>query len=549
MTLMLQAPRNHRIRPSAHFSTFKLLQASKILAGPHAKLGPVVQIGSWGLVAVFPWLMGQAISAAFPPAGTAQGNYGVWVALMVGMAIIMFPTLGFRQTTLMHTRYSTSLWLRAAISQKVVDAGATGHDQLPPGQVVTGASADAESMGDVSMMSVQMWGWFTALVVSIVMISTASWKIALVLVLGVLLSSAVAMPVSKVFRKRMARQRKDLARLTDHTTDGVSGLRVLRGVGGQQQFLEEYHTLSRKARDSCVSTGEALAGVVALASLTPGVLTLVLVLWAVLDVRSGAMQSGDIAMIAGATRFLYMPISQLSMMPSNIGKGHVARSRINKILAVEVPEDAADVRAEAIPDAPLHDPVTGVTTQPGQLTVISAVDTFQATSVAHRLARLNTSTECGTVGGVSLAEWPLARVRETIVLNDTHPLLLSGTLRNQLDPWQQYDDDTLRAALHVAAADDVLSLLPDGLADYVAERGRSLSGGQRQRVALARVLVRDPQVLILVEPTSAVDAFTESLVAQRMANFRKGKTTIVVSASPMLREVADVAMTVEGAQV
>ncbi|HEU5044966.1 MAG TPA: ATP-binding cassette domain-containing protein, partial [Nocardioidaceae bacterium] len=90
------------------------------------------------------------------------------------------------------------------------------------------------------------------------------------------------------------------------------------------------------------------------------------------------------------------------------------------------------------------------------------------------------------------------------------------------------------AALETASAHDVLEALPDGLETLVAERGRSFSGGQRQRLVLARALAADPEVLVLVEPTSAVDAHTEARVAARLREHRAGRTTVVTTTSPLL---------------
>jgi ABC-type multidrug transport system fused ATPase/permease subunit len=73
----------------------------------------------------------------------------------------------------------------------------------------------------------------------------------------------------------------------------------------------------------------------------------------------------------------------------------------------------------------------------------------------------------------------------------------------------------------------------------VAERGRTFSGGQRQRLVLVRALVVDPEILVLVEPTSAVDAHTESRIASRLREARRGRTTIVTSSSPLMLDACD----------
>lgn len=91
----------------------------------------------------------------------------------------------------------------------------------------------------------------------------------------------------------------------------------------------------------------------------------------------------------------------------------------------------------------------------------------------------------------------------------------------------------------MACAEDVVVGLDDGLSSILDEGALSLSGGQRQRIALARALLKDPEYLVLVDPTSAVDATTETEMALRLHAFRKGRSTVVISSSPPLVEVAD----------
>ena len=95
-------------------------------------------------------------------------------------------------------------------------------------------------------------------------------------------------------------------------------------------------------------------------------------------------------------------------------------------------------------------------------------------------------------------------------MSDTGALFFSGRLGDRLDVTGHGD---VERALDTASAGDILEALPDGLDTLVAERGRSFSGGQRQRLVLARALSADPEILVLVEPTSAVDAHTEARIA------------------------------------
>jgi ABC-type multidrug transport system fused ATPase/permease subunit len=139
-------------------------------------------------------------------------------------------------------------------------------------------------------------------------------------------------------------------------------------------------------------------------------------------------------------------------------------------------------------------------------------------------------------------------VRRRIVVSDTGSSLFSGVLRDQLDV-RGLGEDAVLAALHAASAEDVLEGLADGLGTEVSERGRSFSGGQRQRLVLARALAADPEVLVLVEPTSAVDAHTEARIADRLHRQRAGRTTVVVTTSPLMLDRVDRVAFLRGGRV
>ena len=150
------------------------------------------------------------------------------------------------------------------------------------------------------------------------------------------------------------------------------------------------------------------------------------------------------------------------------------------------------------------------------------------------------------LGGVPLDELALDEARAAVLVQDKDPVLLSGTLRALLDV---PSSGTVSAedALAAARCGDVLDALAsasldadgDPMRTRITERGRSLSGGQRQRLALARSLVTDPEVLVLDEPTSAVDSHTEARISEGVKGLRAGRTTVVFTSSPLLLDHAD----------
>jgi ABC-type multidrug transport system fused ATPase/permease subunit len=223
-------------------------------------------------------------------------------------------------------------------------------------------------------------------------------------------------------------------------------------------------------------------------------------------------------------------------------RGHVASHRVVKLLRItpHLPDPVDPVEAVG---GELADPISGVVIRPGLVTAIAAADPADAVAIADRLGRY---AEGGTLAGVPLKDLALATVRERILVADNDARLFTGSLRSDLDP-----DDTggAPAALAAAAATDIVEALPAGLESQVAERGRTFSGGQQQRLRLARALVADPEILVLVEPTSAVDAHTEARIADRLGAARRGRTTVVCSTSPLMLDRVDRVLYVEHGKV
>jgi ABC-type multidrug transport system fused ATPase/permease subunit len=143
------------------------------------------------------------------------------------------------------------------------------------------------------------------------------------------------------------------------------------------------------------------------------------------------------------------------------------------------------------------------------------------------------------LGDVDLGAASLDDVRRQVLVSDTGSQLFAGTLQDAIDPHGRLTREQAEQALRIANAEDVYDALPGGWQGLLDERGRGLSGGQRQRVVLARALAVEAPILVLVEPTSAVDAHTEARIAERLAHHRRGRTTIVTTVSPLWLHHAD----------
>jgi ABC-type multidrug transport system fused ATPase/permease subunit len=263
---------------------------------------------------------------------------------------------------------------------------------------------------------------------------------------------------------------------------------------------------------------------------------------------NGDITIGQMVAVYGYVAILIVPVWFLLEGGYDVIQGRVAARRIVALLDL-TSDDAGGSGTAPAPDRPadLHDPATGLTVRDGRLLGVAADDPAEAIALADRLGRFVASD--ATWGGVPLAGITLDEVRARVLVADHDSYLFAGTLREILRIREGVDDAGIRATLRAASAEDVADALPDGLGTPIGTRARTLSGGERQRVRLARALLAEPDVLILLDPTSAVDAHTEARIAQRLREMRAGRTTVVLATSPLLLGPADTVAHLRGGRI
>jgi len=240
----------------------------------------------------------------------------------------------------------------------------------------------------------------------------------------------------------------------------------------------------------------------------------------------------------GYSAFLMIPLRTATEFANKIIRARVAAARVCRVLALDPDVAEPATLAPSPPDgAELYDGRSGLRVRSGSLTAIVSEQPDESSELADRLGMTAEAIDDQvTLGGVPLTSLSPVEVRRRIVVSDTGALFFSGRLGDRLDITGHGD---VTRALDTASAADILEAVPEGLDSIVAERGRSFSGGQRQRLVLARALSADPEILVLVEPTSAVDAHTEARIAARLREHRAGRTTVLTTSSPLMLDGAD----------
>ncbi len=491
--------------------------------------------------AVMPAVIGRAIDRGVADKdGSALVFYaGLMLAIGLVQAI----------TGIMRHRFAVTNWLTAAyrtvqlVGRQAVHLGGALPRKVSTGEVVAIGTSDISNLGQVMDVSARFAGAIVSfLLVAVILLST-SVPLGLLVLIGVPALMLLIGPLLRPLARRSGHQRHLMGELSNTASDIVGGLRVLRGIGGEEVFHDRYRRESQDTRQAGVRVARLQSVLDALQVFLPGVFVVVVVWLGARYAVQGRISAGELVAFYGYSAFLMIPLRTATEYANKLIRARVSAGRVIKVLSLAPNHvSPAEPVAAPPPGAVLADLRTGLRIRPGLLTALVSDQPDETEALADRLGLSAAEMDDDvTLDGIPLTSLGRDDVRRRIVVSDSGATLFSGRLGAVLDVTggDPSHAGNVRRALETASTDDIFEALPDGLDTTVAERGRTFSGGQRQRLVLARALAADPEILVLVEPTSAVDAHTEARIASRLRAQRDGRTTVVVSSSPLVLDVVD----------
>ena len=528
--------------------------------------------------AIVPAFLGQALDA-----GIENGlNARIWG--IGALLLVLFVVYAVGDTMLSY--FGVQAWMRTAFDvDRLVgrQISATGKDlsrQVSTGEVATIIASDADYLGKLIEYVPALLGAAASFLVVAVLMLRTSVSLGLIVILGMPLVAAIVTLVIRPLQKRQAVQREAQSAVTTITTDTVAGLRILRGIGGEDVFARRYRDASQELRRRGVEVASSQATLMTLQVLLPGLFAAIVVWVAARMAVAGSLTPGGLITFYGYTAYMSWPLWVFTSSVQDYTRAVVGARRLSRLLEVAPAAGSLVERLNLDPAAAhpvsgdLVDTGSGLRLKEGRMTALVCPDPQVSADLATRLGRFTDAGPTVTLAGRPLTTMPLEQVRASVVVSGATAQLFTGTLREALDVRGGPDpqpagledlvraeterttgadvdqqvrpqereapgDDRLIEAIGIADAGDVLTSLSEGLAGMITEKGRSLSGGQRQRVALARALLTEAPTLVLIEPTSALDSHTEARVAAQVHRARAGRTTVVVTASPLVLEVCD----------
>lgn len=514
-------------------------------------LGAAHQTGE----ALVPVLIGLIVDrAVVRPDGGALAAWLVVLAVVYAML-----SYGFRFGARAGERAAEQAahQLRLDVVRRVLAPHGGAEAGRPPGALVNVATEDARRVGALNMALTLGIAAVVGVVAGAVLLLRASVPLGLLVLIGAPVLMALGHYLARPLEHRSEAEQERAAHASGVAADLVAGVRVLKGLRAERAAVARYRTTSQASREANVRAARAAALQTGLMLTLTGAFIALVALVGGRLVLSGSIGLGALVSAVGLALFLPGPISVLAWVGAELARARASAARIADVLAA--PGETTGGTAEPAPPATGelrlhglgHAGLDGIdlTVRPGEHLGIVVTDTADAATLLHCLAR-RCDPDRGRIelDGTPVTELAPAALRSALLVAEHDAQLFDGSLLDNVTAAAPAGADP-RPAMDAAAVDEVAATLPGGTAGRIGERGSSLSGGQRQRVALARALAADRSVLVVHDPTTAVDAATEARIATGIRRARTGRTTVLVTSSPALLAATDRVVLIDGGTI
>lgn len=441
------------------------------------------------------------------------------------------------------------------------------HDRQRTGDLTSRLTSDIQAIQDIVSNGIIHLGSNGCLLAAMVVVMVwLNWQFALAaLAVAPLLFWAVFRYTNRI-RVAAREARVSDGILASVAQETLSSIRIVQGLAQEDQQSERFEA------QNAVSLKAYLEGIRYQARVAPyldvlAAVGLAVVMWfGAMQVRSGALTTGDVVVFFAYVTNLYSPMKALARVSNAFSKASVRADRIGEVM-----EERCEVtdRQNARPASRFKGSIryqevafeykagqpilSGINLEiaPGErIALVGATGAGKSTLVSL-VPRLYDPTRGAVwIDGEDIRNYSVQSLREQISLVLQDSLLLSGTIRDNIAFGRSSArDEEILAAAVAANADEFIRRLPDGYDTWVAERGTTLSGGEKQRIAIARAILRDSPILLLDEPTSGLDAVAEGLVIEAIERASKGRTTIMVAHRLTALRFANRIIVLDGGQV
>lgn len=416
------------------------------------------------------------------------------------------------------------------------------------GDTLSKLTNDTTSLGRIGFIIFDMFKEFLTVIILTAILFKVDYILALISLVLLPLIIRVVRKYTKKIRK-YGRERQDTTgKVTAFTQETLSGIFVIKAFNNTDFVIDKYKDLTKEEFEQAYKTTKIKAKVSPINEVITTFMVLLVVLYGGYQILvTKKITSGDLISFVTALGLMHQPLKRLISKNNDLQDSLPSADRVVEIFdenietdvfgeAVEFDEKIQNIKFENVNykyDDSNEYVLKNVNldVKAGEIVAFVGKSGSGKTTLVNLLARFfNTDEGSVTVNGVNIKNIPLGIYRNKFAIVPQETFLFGGTIKENISFGKEVTDEEIITAAKMANAYNFIQEdLPNKFETEVGERGALLSGGQKQRIAIARALIKNPEIMILDEATSALDSESEKLVQDALDSLMEGRTTFVIA--------------------
>ncbi|QII83094.1 ABC transporter ATP-binding protein [Jeotgalibaca arthritidis] len=504
----------------------------------------LTMIGSNGFSVFIPYIIGQLIDAIIKDelTGSALRLFGLlFLISLIGAYILEFIWSYYLFTGAAKLQAQ----MRSKLMNHFLKMRASFYEKFRTGDLMARATQDVRSIADTAgygMMVLMNATLFLAVIVLMMGLSV-SWKLTFFSLLPLTILAYLFGKLGNIVEKRYTAAQDAFSSLNNDVLEVVDGIRVIRAYVKEDDYVEKFRqqTESMLAKNNRVADANALFS--PLTKVTLSVSNLISFGYGAYLVSKGQLSVGDIVAFQMYLGMIVWPIMSIGELTNVLRQGSASMERVETVLSANDSMEADGSKViETVDDITVHglsfkypssqdvnlDQIDVVIPKGKTLGIVGKTGAGKTTFIRQLLRQYPLGSGDLMVGTEPILAYKGKTVQNLIGYVPQDHILFSKSVRDNIAFGKgSATDDEIMASIRIASFEDDLKKMAEGLDTMIGEKGVSISGGQKQRISIARALIKDPEILILDDSLSAVDAKTEQKIVENIKQLRSGKTTII----------------------
>ncbi|RLJ85236.1 ABC transporter ATP-binding protein [Planococcus citreus] len=494
-----------------------------------------------------PWLIGVAIDAIAQQELTSELLWQYVVVLLVAM-VLAYVINFIWQYQLFGGAYVIERQLRSSLMGHFLKMTPTFYEKNRTGDLMARSTNDLKAISETAGFGILTLVDSTLYMATIIVAMgiLVSWELTFLAILPLPVLAIVVQLLGKKIHERYTLAQDAFGDMNDSVLESVGGVRVVRAYVQERSSEKEFQDMTQDVYEKNMAVERIDALFAPVTKVLTGISYVIGLGYGAFLVSEGTMTLGDLVAFNVYLGMIVWPMFAIGELINILQRGNASIDRVNETLDYE--EDVVDPKTTKETGHPerigfrdfgfTYPQSTSINLQginlsmnSGQtLGIVGKTGSGKTTFVKQLLKEYPTGEGSLTMNGIEINELSKAQLRDWVgYVPQDHVLFSRTILENILFGKADATEEEVSQAIKLSYFEKDLAMLPNGLETLVGEKGVALSGGQKQRISIARAIIKNPEILILDDSLSAVDAKTEAKIIENIQRERAGKTTIITT--------------------